>query len=187
MTQRALLAQQEAWLRRNRLPLIIPGRRRLPRMLNAIAPFVGMILIWSLSLWLSNEIITVLTNADETNLSTLTESQLAVLSWSVLLFLASVPTAIIHQLWQRRWPAAIRYTVAGVLIALWLLLPGTAFPVTERNLMLFVAALAVYCEIPTILRWAGNCVLRSLPTSWADDCPGSTATASRPVAGVLHQ
>ncbi|MDO5093553.1 MAG: hypothetical protein Q4D79_09070 [Propionibacteriaceae bacterium] len=149
---------QEAWLRQEGLALIVPGPRRVRRIVIGTAPFVVLLIL----LALGNDIILDLFRDGE-DLESISHSQAGPALLGALLSVLSLPAAVLYHFWQRRRTHITRLIAAALVTITWLVLSiGSDFGVASRLTLLLTAGLAVYFEVPSITRWAGATVLRSL-------------------------
>lgn len=161
----SILHQQEDWLRRNGLPLLIPARRRVTRLIPGIAPFLLFCLLIAFGTRLLMSAFP--SFSDAANQMALEEielnpDQVIQISIAFLFFLFALPASLIYQFWQRRRSHLTRWIAGGTVSLSWLFIPNAAVPWSERCFLLVVAALLVHWEFPSIIRWAGSRVLGSL-------------------------
>ncbi len=109
-------------------------------------------------------LILVTENLDDTALEDLhlTADQQTGLIWGIVTVALSIPAAVIYQLWQRNRPIWLQRCLAAVLALAWLIIcVNLGASVVEISLV-FVAIGVIYIEAPSMLRWAGAMVVKSL-------------------------
>lgn len=172
--ERDIRKQQETWLRLQGLALLIPGRRRIARIIASATP---LLLCLSLIVAATTVIESAL-NVDNVDLEQieLNETQALMFLIGFGLLLVSIPAAIGYHFWQRRRRLITQLVGAAIIAFIWLgglgLLgislgspeDGWQLKFSERLLVIAVTYLLVYWELPSIIRWAGTRVWRELPS-----------------------
>lgn len=174
----ALRLEQEAWLRRNGLPLLIPARHRIARVIYAAAPALLMLVLLASAVTVIDHAIVVEEGIDlEDIVERLDDAQLTEFALGLIIGICSIPASIGYQIWQRRRHRTTKMIGGLVIALLWmsgvgLLASGLSedffsplsVPFWGRALTLLGLYLLTFWEAPSIVRWAGARVLRELST-----------------------
>ncbi len=92
----------------------------------------------------------------------LTADQQAGFTWGIVIMALSIPAAVIYQLWQRSRPVWLQRSLAAVLVLAWLIVCINLDASVVEAFLVVVALGFIYLEAPSMLRWAGATVVRSL-------------------------
>lgn len=167
-----LLANEEAWLRTNGLPLVVPPRRRLVGPITRTVPLLLTFAFFATSLLVADAAIAAEQTIDLEELQNYPGIVNAMLI-SLPIAVIAIPVGLGYARIQRRFSVRTRVIVGLVVIFLWVagFSIASSFVETtgllhlgffERLGLLVLAAVLSFVELDRILTWAGRRSLREL-------------------------
>lgn len=172
--QRSASRDQETWLRRHGLALLIPGRRRLPRVLSGATPLLVFLIVALAGIAMVDNAFGTIENVDAEDVI-LTGAQTTQFFVGLGIAVLALPAAIGYQFWQRHRSRLTQTIGAAIVAVVWLgglsllglgldyaSIEGMQVTVTDRLVVMACAYLVVYFELPSIIRWAGSRVWSEL-------------------------
>lgn len=169
------LAQQEAWLRAQGLPFVVPARRRLRGLLPRTASVLIAFTLLAFALLVADAAVSASEVIPWRELVSYPHV-LAALVVAGLLALAAVPAGLLYGRWQRRLSFGARLGWAGGVLFTWLFglslaaaltdaRFGLHIPFDERVQLLLMAAALAWLEFDYVISWAARRSLRELATT----------------------